>query len=76
MELRCDAVAIITMKSLGLNPNSLLTGVARLTKFNEGLGVKNSPNLVTSLDERRTFCLSMIKLAEIRIGKARETASK
>lgn len=76
VELRCDALAIITMKSLGLNPNCLLSGVSRLTQFNEGRGVRNNPNLVTSLDERQRFCQAMMKLAEIRINKARETASK
>jgi hypothetical protein len=76
VELRCDALAIITMKSLGLNPNSLLSGVSKLTKFNEGRGVRNNPNLVTSVDERRGFCESIIRLAEIRVARARETASK
>jgi hypothetical protein len=76
VELRCDAVAIITMKSLGLNPNSLLSGVSKLTKFNEGRGVRNNPDLVTSLDERLRFFQAMTKLAEIRATKVRETASK
>jgi len=76
VELRCDALAIITMKSLGLNPSSLLSGVSKLTKFNEGRGVRNNPNLVTSLEERQKFCQAMMTLAEIRVSKARETASK
>lgn len=76
VELRCDALAIITMKSLGLNPNCLSSGVSKLTQFSEGRGVRNNPNLVTSLDERRGFCEAMIKLAEVRVAKARETASK
>jgi Peptidase family M48 len=76
VELRCDALAIITMKSLGLNPNCLSSGVSKLTQFNEGRGVRNNPNLVTSLDERQRFCQAMMKLAEIRISKARETAIK
>jgi hypothetical protein len=71
VELRCDAVAIITMKSLGLNPDSLLSGVSKLTKFNERRGVRNSPDLVTSLDERRGFCQAMMKLAEVRVARAR-----
>jgi hypothetical protein len=76
VELRCDAVAIITMKSLGLNPNSLLSGVSKLTQFNEVLGVRNNANLVTSLDERRRFCQEMMKLAEVRDARARETVSR
>lgn len=76
MELRCDAVAIITMKSLGLNPNSLLSGVSNLTKFNEGRRARNNPDLVTSLDERLRFFQAMTKVVEIRATKARWTASK
>jgi hypothetical protein len=76
VELRCDAVAIITMKSLGLNPNSLLSGVSKLTKFNEGRRVRNNPDLVTSLDERLRFFQAITKLAEIRATTVRGTASK
>ena len=76
VELRCDALAIITMKGLGMNPSSLLSGVSKLTQFNEQRGVRNNPNLVTSVDDRRGFCQAMIKLVEIRIGKSRDTASK
>lgn len=76
IELRCDAVAIITMKSLGVNPSSLLSGVSKLTQFNERRGVRNNPNLVTSFDDRSGFCQAMIKLVEIRLGKTRDTASK
>jgi hypothetical protein len=64
VELRCDAVAIITMRRLRLNPTSLISGVSKLTKFNEARGVKNNPDLVSSVDERRSFCQAMIKLIE------------
>jgi len=76
VELRCDALAIITLKSLGLNPSSFLSALSRLTQFNEGRGVKNNANLVSSLEERLRFCREMMKLAEIRISKVHETASK
>ena len=76
VELRCDAVAVITMKSLGFNPNSLLSGVSKLMQFNEGRGVRNSPDLGTSLDERRSFCQEITKRVEIGLNRARETAGK
>jgi hypothetical protein len=63
LELRCDAVSIITIKSLGLNPASLMAGVTRLTKFNEGLGARNNPNLLPSLKERESFCRAIMTLA-------------
>ena len=64
IELRCDAIAVITMRSLRLNPASLLSGVSKLTKFNEARGVKNNPNLGSSVDERASFCRAMIRLIE------------
>jgi hypothetical protein len=76
VELRCDGISIITMKSLGLNPNALVSGVAKLTKFNEGRGVKNNPNLVTSLDDRLDFCKAMRKLAESRGATSQPIARK
>jgi hypothetical protein len=76
VELRCDAISIITMKSLGLNPDSLVSGVTKLTKFNEGHGMKNNPNLVTSLDDRLRFCQTMRKLAESRSATSQPIAGK
>jgi hypothetical protein len=76
VELRCDGVALITMKSLGLNPNSFLSGVSRLTKFNEEHGARSNPDLMTSLDERMRFCQAMIKLVEISFSKPHKTANQ
>lgn len=76
VELRCDAVAVITMRRLRLNPGSLLSGVSKLTKFNETRGVKTSPNLVSSLDERVSFCQAMIKLIEARSAEPQPVANK
>ena len=36
IELRCDVVAIVTMRRLGLDPATLLSAVAKLTRFNDG----------------------------------------
>ena len=45
IELRCDAVAIVTMSRLGLDRGALLSGVAKLTRFNERRGVPNRRDL-------------------------------
>lgn len=76
VELRCDAISIITLKSLGLNPDRLVSGVTKLTKFNEGRGVRNNPNLVTSLDDRLRFCQAIRKLAESRGATSQPIAGK
>jgi hypothetical protein len=64
VELRCDAIAVITQSRLRLNPELLLSGVSKLTKFNEARGVQNNPNLVSSVDDRASFCRAMIRLIE------------
>ena len=66
VELRCDAISIITMKSLGLNPNALLSGVTRLTTFNVEHGVRSRLNLEPSLSDRAKFCKAMVNLVESR----------
>lgn len=53
VELRCDAVAILTLAHLDGDRDSLLSGVEKLTAFNERRGVRNSPDLSPSLTERR-----------------------
>ena len=64
IELRCDAVSIITMKGLRLDSGALLSGVAKLTKFNERRGFANNPNLVPSVEERTIFSHAMVELIE------------
>lgn len=64
VELRCDAISIITMKSIGLNPNALISGVTKLTRFNQEHGVRSMPNLEPSLNDRAQFCKAMLNLTE------------
>jgi Peptidase family M48 len=64
IELRCDAVAIVTMSRLGLDRGALLSGVAKLTKFNERRGFPNSQDLSPAWDERRNFGRAVAELTE------------
>ena len=64
IELRCDAVAIVTMSRLGLDRGALLSGVAKLTAFNERRGFPNRQDLSPSWYERRNFGRAMIELTE------------
>jgi Zn-dependent protease with chaperone function len=64
IELRCDAVAVVTMRRLGLDPGALLSGVAKLTKFNERRGFPNRQELSPSLDERRNFARAVAELTQ------------
>lgn len=55
IELRCDAISIVTMKGLRLGSDALLSGVSKLTTFNERRGFPDNPNLVPSVEERANF---------------------
>jgi hypothetical protein len=48
-------VAIVTSSRLGLDRSALLSGVAKLTEFNERRGFPNSRDLSPSWNERRNF---------------------
>ena len=38
LELRCDAIAVLTLLELGLDPGELVSAVRKVTRFNEGIG--------------------------------------
>lgn len=64
IELRCDAVSIITMKTLGARPEALLSAVSKLTRFNQLHGFPNSRTLTPSLEERTRFSRALVERAE------------
>jgi hypothetical protein len=74
IELRCDAVAILTMSGLGLDRGALLSGVAKLMKFNERRGSPNRRDLSPSLDERRNFGRAMAELTADPVASPRASA--
>jgi hypothetical protein len=65
IELRCDAVSIITLRRLGLDPGSLLSAVSKLTKFNDQRRFPSNPNLVPSVEVRTNFGRAVVELVEI-----------
>jgi hypothetical protein len=54
------------MKSLGLNPNALISGVFKLIRLNEEHGLRSRPNLEPSFSDRAKFCQAMLNLTESR----------
>jgi hypothetical protein len=62
IELRCDAISIITMRTLDLHPEALLSGVSKVTRFNERRGFRNFQTLTPSLEERTSFGRAMLEL--------------
>jgi Zn-dependent protease with chaperone function len=60
IELRCDAVAILTMADLGLDPRRLKSGLDKMTGFNTRFGTPTNDGLYTSGSERALFIEAMI----------------
>ncbi len=54
-ELRCDAVAVLTLLRLGADPAALLTGVSKQAGFNELVGATANTNCYVSIKERTRF---------------------
>jgi hypothetical protein len=61
VELRCDAVAIITLTRLGLDPRVLLSATARVTQFNESRGYSTLGKLAPNTAQRRLFWGAMVE---------------
>jgi hypothetical protein len=62
IELRCDAVSILTMTRLGREPGALLSGVSKLLRFNEQRGYPSSRVLGPTFEERQALGRAMVAL--------------
>jgi hypothetical protein len=65
-ELRCDAVAILTMIDLQLNPDKLSSALDKLNSFNAKFGVPTNANLYVTLQERICFIKKTIAILRSR----------
>jgi hypothetical protein len=66
LELRCDGVAVITLRQLGLDPHALVEAVRALTRFNESVGAVRSAGRYVSLKERIAFVETIDRLVTSR----------
>jgi hypothetical protein len=65
LELRCDGVAVTTLRALGQEPDALVRAVTLMTRYNERLGATASAPSYVSLKDRRAFIETMAaRLAE------------
>jgi peptidase M48-like protein len=55
LELRCDGIAVLTLRQLGLDPENLTRAATGLTRYNERLGAVGSANSYVSLSDRVKF---------------------
>lgn len=55
LELRCDGIAVLTLRRLGLGAAPLISAVERLTSYNRELRLDDNADDYVSLRERRAF---------------------
>jgi hypothetical protein len=55
LELRCDGVAVTTLRALDRGPDALIRAVTKMTRYNERLGATASAASYVSLKERTRF---------------------
>ncbi len=63
LELRCDAIAVLTMRHLGLDPEHLVSAVQKMTRFNAWRGTLAHERSYVSLRERVAFIRAMRHLS-------------
>jgi hypothetical protein len=69
LELRCDGVAVSTLRGLGRGPQSLIDAVSKMTRYNERIRAVGSAKRYVSLRQRRHF---IEVVATILDGRAQE----
>jgi Zn-dependent protease with chaperone function len=62
IELRCDALAVITMSHLGLDPSSFISAINKLTRSHKGNLI--NADFYPSLEERIRFIRAMIEIVK------------
>jgi Zn-dependent protease with chaperone function len=62
LELRCDGIAVLTLQRFGLNPQRLISGLERLTWYNQEHLFDTDGRDYPSRDERRVFVRAVEKL--------------
>ena len=60
IELRCDGIAVITLNTLGLDPESVLTSARKLNRYNGPPDSGAHANRYVSPKDRERFIRSMI----------------
>jgi hypothetical protein len=62
LELQSDAIAVITLVGLGLDPSLLITSLKKLTGFNQRLGASSNVYAYVRIEDRTRFIEAMIEM--------------
>ena len=73
LELRCDGVAVTTLRGLGRGPQNLIDAVTKMTRHNERLRAVGSAGRYVSLRQRRRFIESTATILD---GRAEEALTR
>lgn len=76
VELRCDGVAVITLRGLGLDARALVKAVTTLTRFNERIGATASSGSYVSLKDRVAFVEELNRLLAAGAEPGRVTGAR
>jgi Zn-dependent protease with chaperone function len=72
LELRCDGVAVTTLRALGRGPEALVRAITKLTRYNERLDATASAASYVSLKDRKAFIEAITRRSS---SRARQTNS-
>ena len=75
LELRCDAIAILTLLQLDLDPSLVVSAAVKLTRFNEQRGMRIDAEQYPSGAERGQFTEAIVDLLRSR-GLAADRSSR
>ena len=60
VELKCDAIAVLTLLELDLDPGLVMSAARKLARFNERFGARQEPGQYPTLAEREQFTRAII----------------
>jgi hypothetical protein len=63
LELRCDGIAVLTLRRLGIDPENLVSAVQKVTRFNQRRDAVATRASYVSLKERITFIRAIAGLS-------------
>ena len=66
LELRCDAIAVLTLLQLDLDPTSVVSALRKLARFNDTFGMRIDASQYPSTIEREQFARALVDLVRSR----------
>lgn len=61
VELKCDAIAVLTLLELDLDPGLVMSAAGKLARFNERFGARQEPGQYPTLTEREQFTRAIVE---------------